>query len=84
MRGLNHHCENPVLGDFLVSSPNFFSRGSGAVLWNRAIFPGAGTGTEKICQVPVPAGTGDFRGRNRVFRFRYKSFWSFSQDMTDD
>ena len=25
----NHHCENPVLGNFFVSSPKFFPRGGG-------------------------------------------------------
>ena len=28
----NHHCENPVLGDFFVSSPKFFSARVGGVL----------------------------------------------------
>ena len=29
---VDHHCENPVLGDFFVSSPKFFSARVGGVL----------------------------------------------------
>ena len=41
----NHHCENPVLGDFSVSSPNFFS----ARVWGGVLPLLGAEGPQKCC-----------------------------------